>query len=238
MSTNPTSLDDPALKAALRRELGGVVAPAALRAKLEAMVKAGPGGSVPVPAAAGVAPAAPTDTTTAGRVPGVAWARRMAVAAAVFIVATSVGGYLYQRHLDHEREEYLEANESNFRKMIAFADAPVAGGNLDDVRKQLGHAVATLGGDWQLAGSRLVDFNGKPAAALTYTRGTAGRSVTVFTIPVDALVEADELGAYEDAVDGRKIAGVVRDDWAYCFTHTAALTADELPDARRDLKLP
>lgn len=224
--------EDAALKAALKRVRGGHRASPALRQQVMAsLARVG-------------AEAAPqwSKSTRQGLGPS-RWrlGRWGTAAAASILLLIGVSMALYYQHQRHERAEYTAANQSLFAAMVA---AHENAGNLRPLeasacaspesaarhlRAQLGHSVPPVrlsAAGWDLDSAGVTMLGSTQAAQWRWKRG--GQRLSVFSVPLSAVVGGDAVGQYELTWQQHPVVGVVRMDSLNCVVGDPSATLDEV----------
>jgi hypothetical protein len=245
------SFEDPALKAALRRNLGRESAPAALRERIGAMAAGAGGGSAAVTgprlvSGAGGAGGAPLGERAERPIPirGRSPLYKLAVAA---ILILGFGGLAYQvREMTKDPYDYSVAiSDSLYASMVEAHRARQAAGTAaaagDTVASVAGAGelqkginrpvfVADLTKDgWTFQGGGVRNVGEHQAAQLFFTKGAA--AVSVFSLPAGAASGAQEGWSYDKDFNGAPIAGFVKGNGLFCIVGGSAdgsLTLDEV----------
>ena len=226
--------DDPQLKALVRRASPGGGATSELRDRIAGLIARE---SQPAPA---------VRAESRWRL-NFQW---IASAAAILLVMSLAGGYVWHRHHEaEEREEYLQANLPLFRDMIrVYGGTPEASGfaavtsPLDDrdaLRKRLtekvGRAVPVPDWrqkGWQLIGAGIGPVGRHAAAALRYQN--AGRTILLVSLPASAYSgqEGEAPEPYEYTVDGHEVWGFVKDGGLHCAVGGPGVTSRDVADLK------
>ncbi|CAN5352638.1 hypothetical protein BH09PLA1_BH09PLA1_26090 [soil metagenome] len=219
---NP-AFDDPALCAALRKQLGRETAPPSLRAR--------------VLVALDEAETAPPERSSAPpprlflRRPMV----RLAIAASVLVVLAA--GALIASRSNEPPKRSVAVLPAAFAVAMAqqhdicrsSSDHLTPGESKDDLRliskkfrDELGFPalVAMLDDGWQFQGARICPIGDVRTAHLLFTRGD--QSLSVFSIPGKAVYSPQDGATYHMTVDQHPIAGFVRGTTMYCLVGKSA----------------
>lgn len=205
--------DDPALKAALKRALGGETAPPGLRARVEKMLAAEAASPL-------VRPKQRFD-----------WRRSplVGLAAAAMIIVSTAFVLNYYRQAEPSSLATLPndlASEMTAAHDAAMAQAshhnlPVPKDDLDKIRQtlkdRLGHPVlvASLGADWKLEGASVTKVGERDAAQLVYSKGNESVSVISVSIAGRGYVPSEGTD-YMQTWEGHPLAGVVKGGAVHC----------------------
>ena len=253
MSQTSFELDDPDLRAALKRARGTSSADPAFRERL-ADLMAREAAAMDAVAPAAPAAAAPQENAAADvsrpiRLPtsggGNAmrwWIRGLSLAACLLLAIAGVNHYLHERHEHVRRENYARANHDVLLAMVqaqakspgdaggvAVADLTSASAVRDELSKRLGRAVPTpdLSDEgWKLASAQTCDFRSAPAARFDFIKN--GKRITLMSVPVKQFNDADDEDAYEATLEGQPIAGYVAQGGVHCLSGDASMPLSEI----------
>lgn len=253
MSQTPFEIDDPELRAALKRARGTSSANPAFRDRLaELMQREAAAMDAAAPAAAAVAaPQGAVVDVDRGpiRLPtnggGNAmrwWIRGLSLAACLLLAIAGVTHYLHERQEHARRENYARANHDVLLAMVqAQAKSPSDVGGVpvsdltsvtavrDELSKRLGRAVPTpdLSDEgWKLASAQTCAFRSAPAARFDFTKN--GKRITLMSVPVKQFNDADDEDAYEATLEGQPIAGYVAQGGVHCLSGDASMPLSEI----------
>ncbi len=241
MQQNEPQFDEPALKAAIRRVSAEEIAPAGLRDQVARQIGNEGGGKLAGTKVAG-------GWLTAQRV-------KMAVAASVALLAMGVAAYQvrelffpprvvqpYSYHQDlptEFAEAMVRAHDSN----AGMTTPTSAVSELTQVKEKLSRDIgipvvmsADLGDGWMMNRSGETVVGKAKAAYVTYA--SKGQTVTVFSIPADAVYQAPEGAQYAQTVNGHGLSGFREGSGLYCVVASAtagAPTRDQLNALREKL---
>jgi hypothetical protein len=257
MSQTPFELDDPDLRAALKRAQGGSSADSAFRQRMsELMEREAAAMDAAVAPGTGTAAAAVTSAQAAAlddrgpiRLPtggaGNAmrwWIRGLAVAACLVLAIGGINHYLHERHEQQRRADYARANHDVLLAMVqaqakspsdaggvAVADLTSAGAVRDELAKRLGRAVPTP--DLSDEGWKLASAQTcdfRSARAARFDFTRNGKRITLISVPTSQFNDADEEDAYEATLDGQPIAGYVAHGGVHCLSGDASISLSEI----------
>jgi hypothetical protein len=217
----PILVDDPELRAAIRRVQGGHVAEAALRDRIERSLRSGP---TPPSRSAWV------------------WPVRIAIAACLMLAGV-VGEHV--RHKAEERSEYVAQNQPLFVAMVAEHAQPLAATAASDpvavqrdLAKQLSRSVPLpdlSAMSWTLQSSAVRTLSGAVAGRCDFSRAD-GRRATLLTFPQFAMRGADDGFTYDTVVAGHPISGYVTADGVHCVVGDAGMPPAEITSLRQRLQ--
>ncbi|HEY7090313.1 MAG TPA: hypothetical protein VH518_19610, partial [Tepidisphaeraceae bacterium] len=204
MEQYESQFEDPELKAALQRALGGESASSALRARVAAAIEA--------------------EQQKALRIRP-AWVRPLAgLAAAAVLLIGFVFAYSLLFSRDHTVPQWFAMAMVKTHDGSAHPSADLAGDDFSAIgtklRSQLGYPIlsAPLGNDWKFQGAELTDVGSTKAAHLVFTRGD--QTVSIFSgIPVGVLYskEATEGMSYAQMENGHPVSGFVHAGAIHCL---------------------
>jgi hypothetical protein len=253
MSQTPFELDDPELRAALKRAGRTSSADPAFRerlselmtreaAALDAAAPAAPAVTAPQVSVADDEPGPIRLPTSSGGSAMRWWIRGLSLAACLLLAVAGVNHYLHERHEQQRRANYARANHDVLLAMVqaqskspgdaggvAVADLTSAAAVCDELSKRLGRAVPTpdlSDQGWKLASAQTCDFRSTPAARFDFTKN--GKRITLMSVPVKQFNDADDEDAYEATLDGQPIAGYVAHGGVHCLSGDASMSMSEI----------
>jgi len=240
--------DDVALKAAIRRAVGGERAPMGLHQRVTAALAAAAASeaiaaqaSQPQAASGNASANAPQvvgriGPSSAARTPW--W--KYAAAAIFFIAATGLVAYevldVYPIGRHAQKSMVAQLPKQMAVEMVqaheAFAakpDTQLLAQSKNDVAvvrqklaQQFGHPVlaGNPGSGWELKGAAMTKVGERPTAQLLFTRGT--QTMSLMSLPAPRNYPPADGTTYEESVDGHAIAGAAFGGMMYCVVESAA----------------
>jgi len=221
------NFEDPVLKAALKRAVGGEGAPASLRARVEKAM-----------AAEAAKPLVEARRRNWQKSPLVGLA-----AAALLIVGI---GLIFNHLWQPAEDDPYRLPVAMARDMVAAHDRSLALASAheidapkDDLNKvrdtlkdKLGHPVlvASLGNGWTLEGARVARIGETPASQLVFKKGD--ESVSVFSVSGRAYYASQDGSEYKQTEAGHPIAGFVQKGIVHCVVGSKGTKLDENDLAR------
>lgn len=193
-SQEPIQFEDAELKAAIRRLWPAHVASDATRQRVEEILRGD----------------RPQTRMRIGWFPS---------AIAAVLVLGLIGIVAYRLYEAAEYREYIEANHSNFQRLVAAHRAAAPSGeaamSAEQLANRLGRPIASLASTaGKLESGRTLAFGESVLAVLTY-QGVD--RISVVSLPASELVEAHDGFAYDIQIDGCQLVGAVRQDNLFCI---------------------